>query len=565
MAHLRAVPQRTQFCLQVKIQRQNKQSQQLSHTTHLITNIAYKLKPHHHRNKYLRARIDTDAEVNLMPVSVYKLIYQDENLQKLSPCNLKIGMYTADTIKIVGTAVIYLMLPDNKQLIATTFHIASSEGSILLSCNTSLQLGLIHHRPRLNYLPPWVSLIMSKEDHPNSTNRQKQIQTQWLLADKEGHQHKSQPPALKPPKLITTYEQIKQHYPNVFEGIGQFPGPPYHINVDPTITLKQTPCRPVPINLKSAFQTEINQMLHAGVLLAVNKATLWINSFVLVEKRTTQGQVKLRICLNPTSLNKAIVREPYHFQTPEDIAHHLADASIFTVCNCKKGYWHQTLNEPPSYLTTFNMEIGRYRFTAMPFDITIAGDVFQQKLDECFGHIENLIVIADDGMVVRKKENHRDHDIAFTTLLHNARKCNIKLNYDKLKFKCKEVNFYGETYTTDGCKPAPGKIQAIVKMPPLSNKKEAQSFIGMINYLTKISSRLTELSKPVRELTKEKVPYKWYPEYQESFEALKKELVRAPILAYYNPRKENMLQTDASTKGLGACLPSGQQAHLLCK
>ena len=387
-----------------------------------------------------------------------------------------------------------------------------------------------------------------------STNRQKQIQTQQLLVDKEGHHHKSQPDALKPPKLITTFEQIKQHYPNVFKGIGKFPGPPYHINVDPTITLKQTPCRLVPINLKSAFQTEINQMLHAGVLLPVNKATPCINSFVLVEKRTNHGQVKLRICLNLTNLNKAIVREPYHFWTPEDITHHLADVSILTVCNCKKGYWHQALDEPSSYLTTFNMEIGRYRFTVMPFGITVAGDVFQRKLDECFSHIENLIVIADDDMVVRKKENHRDHDIAFTTLLHTARKCNIKLNYDKLKFKCKEVNFYGETYTTDGHKPVQDKVQAIVKMPPPSNKKEAQSFIGMINYLTKFSPRLTELSKPVRELTKEKVPYNWGPEHQESFEALKKELVRAPILTYCNPRKETVLQTDASTKGLGACL-----------
>ena len=35
---------------------------------------------------------------------------------------------------------------------------------------------------------------------------------------------------------------------------------------------------------------------------------------------------------------------------------------------------------------------------------------------------------------------------------------------------------------------------------------------------------------------------------------LKKEIVRAPILAYYNPQKETVLQTDASTKGLGACL-----------
>ena len=100
----------------------------------------------------------------------------------------------------------------------------------------------------------------------------------------------------------------------------------------------------------------------------------------------------------------------------------------------------------------------------MPFGITVAGDVFQCKLDECFGHIKNLIVIADDVMIVGRNENHKDHDIAFTTLLHTARKCNVKLNYNKLKFKCTEVNFYGETYMTDGCRLAQDKIQAIVKM-----------------------------------------------------------------------------------------------------
>ena len=224
------------------------------------------------------------------------------------------------------------------------------------------------------------------------------------------------------------------------------------------------------------------------------------------------------------------------------------------MCDCKKGYWHQTLDEASSYLTTFNTEVGRYRFAVMPFSITVAGDVFQQKLDEHFGHIKNLIVIADDIMVIGKQHNHKDHDLAFTTLLQTARKCNVKLNYDKLKFKCTEVNFYGETYTTDGCKPAQNKITAIVKMPPPSSKKEVQSFISMINYLTKFSLRITELAEPIRELVKEKVPFNWSPEHQESFTMLKKEIVRTAILAYYNPRKENVLQTDASTKGLGACL-----------
>ena len=95
------------------------------------------------------------------------------------------------------------------------------------------------------------------------------------------------------PKLITTQSQILQEYPNVFEGIGKFPGPLYHIHVDPGVTPKQTPCRPIPIHLKDAFQEEISKMLQAGIWVPVTQATLWINSFILVKSTDSQGQAKL--------------------------------------------------------------------------------------------------------------------------------------------------------------------------------------------------------------------------------------------------------------------------------
>ena len=163
-------------------------------------------------------------------------------------------------------------------------------------------------------------------------------------------------------------------------------------------------------------------MLQAGVLVPVHKATPWINSFMLVVSRDKLGKLKLCICLDPSNLNKAIVREPYHFRMPEDMAHLLAEACVMTVCNCKKGYWHQKLDEASSYLTTFNMEFGRYRYTVMPFGITVTGDVFQRKLDQYFGQIEQVIVIADDIMAVGNQPNHRDHDVALTNLLETARK-----------------------------------------------------------------------------------------------------------------------------------------------
>ena len=56
--------------LQVMIKHNQKKEQRVPRPTHLITNLAYRLQPHHHRNLYLRARFDMCADVTLMPASV---------------------------------------------------------------------------------------------------------------------------------------------------------------------------------------------------------------------------------------------------------------------------------------------------------------------------------------------------------------------------------------------------------------------------------------------------------------------------------------------------------------
>ena len=86
------------------------------------------------------------------------------------------------------------------------------------------------------------------------------------------------------------------------------------------------------------------------------------------------------------------------------------------------------------------------------------------------------------------------------------------------------------------------KVQAIADMPRPSCKKEVQSFIGMIKYLAKFSARLSELALPIRELVKDKAAFNWGPEHQAAFKLLKTEIITAPILAYYDPKKTTVLQ-----------------------
>ena len=48
--------------------------------------------------------------------------------------------------------------------------------------------------------------------------------------------------------------------------------------------------------------------------------------------------------------------------------------------------------------------------------------------------------------------------------------------------------------------------------------------------------------------------FNWGPEHLFAFIQMKKEIASTPALVYYNPKKQIVLQTDASIKGPGACL-----------
>ena len=203
------------FCLQVRIQCAQANSK-IPPTSHLITNLAYKLKPHHKRNEYLRARLDACADVNIMSASVYKLVFHDPELQKLSPSKLEIGTYTTHTVKLVGSCTIYLVHPDTKHLQEVTFYVASNNGSVLLSCATTLAFGFIQPCTRLDYLLLRANLITSSADHPKKTKSQVNMHVSKSTVSTVTNQKGILP------KLITSKEQILQAYPDVFVGKGCF-------------------------------------------------------------------------------------------------------------------------------------------------------------------------------------------------------------------------------------------------------------------------------------------------------------------------------------------------------
>ena len=127
----------------------------------------------------------------------------------------------------------------------------------------------------------------------------------------------------------------------------------------------------------------------------VQEATDWVNSMVTVVKPNG----KLRICIDPRDLNKAIKRGYYPMRTIEEIASRMPNAKLFSVLDASSGFWQVQLDHASTKLCTFNTPFGRYMFKRLPFGISSTQDVFQAVMSEMFEDIEGVEAVVDDRII----------------------------------------------------------------------------------------------------------------------------------------------------------------------
>jgi hypothetical protein len=139
--------------------------------------------------------------------------------------------------------------------------------------------------------------------------------------------------------------------------------------------------RQIPVAFREELKKTLAEMEEKGVIKKVDRPTDWVNSLVIAEKPKTG---KLRICLDPRDLSKALKREHFQLPTIEDITTRLAGAKVFSKLNANSGYWQITVDESSQLLTTLYTPFGRYCFRHMPFGVKSAQEVFQKRIAQHF-------------------------------------------------------------------------------------------------------------------------------------------------------------------------------------
>ena len=480
----------------------------------------------------LKCKVDTGAEGNILPVTMYRNMFP-ENLDShgnpkanaLEKSNIILTAYGGSNITHFGKVRLPCSYKDLK--FTCTFFIADVPGPTILGLPTCSALGLVT-----------VNCEVTKRVRF-------QEQNDILYEGQPDYIPSDMPLEQRPP--FVDKEHLKRMYPECFDN-SETSHKTYHIHRDITVPSVIHGPRRHPLEIRERLKSELDRMEEGNIIAKVTRPTDWVNSIVVREK----PDGRLRICLDPTDLNKAIKRDHYPTPTVEEITPKLAKAKIFSKLDAKNGYWNINLDEESSYLTTFNTPYGRYRFLKMPFGLNTSQDVFQQLMDETYAGCQGAAGIADDIQIFGREEV--EHDFNLHEAMERTRKAGIKLNYDKCEVKTSSIKFFGNIYTADGVRQDPEKVKAIQAIQAPSNKQELHTFLGFVNYMAPFVKNMTEHTGPLRELMKENVEFIWSPSHQEAFEKLKNLIKDDTILAYYDRTKPVTLQVDASMKGLGATL-----------
>ena len=322
----------------------------------------------------------------------------------------------------------------------------------------------------------------------------------------------------------------------------------HKIDVGQSAPIKQR-CYLVSPKVQEAIRGEVDKMLTAGIIEP--SFSEWSNPIVMIRKPNG----KYRFCLDFRKVNSVSKKDAYPLPNMNGILDKLRSARYISTIDLSQAYFQIPLAKDSREITAFSVPgKGLYHFTRMPYGLTGAPATFQRLLDKLIGpEMEpHAFAYLDDIVIVTPTfEEHLDW---LERVLSKITAAGLTINPEKCEFCRSQVRYLGFILQRDGLTIDPDKAKPIFEYPAPRNLKQLRRFLGMSSWYRRFIPHFATVSEPLTRLLKKAQRWEWGEEQESAFAQIRDRLASAPTLSCPDFQIPFVLQTDASSVGLGAVL-----------
>ena len=191
-----------------------------------------------------------------------------------------------------------------------------------------------------------------------------------------------------------------------------------------------------------------------------------------------------------------------------------------------------------------------FEFLVMPFSLTNAPSTFQAAMNRIFKpFLRNSVVVFFDDILIYSTnwEEHLEH---LRLVLDTLQQHQLYAKISKCECGKTAVYYLGHLVSTKGVQVDESKITAIMDWPLPHTLKQLHDFLGLTSYYRRFVKGYAQIAWPLTEMLKQD-SFHWTPDSELAFTKLKKALTSTPILALPDFNKVFVVETDASTQGVG--------------
>jgi hypothetical protein len=235
-------------------------------------------------------------------------------------------------------------------------------------------------------------------------------------------------------------------------------------------------------------------------------------------------------------------------------------STIFSTLDLRDGYYQILMREADVPLTAVSTPSGMlWEWLVMPQGLSNAPATFNRCVTNILRPVRDFAPSYFDDVFIHSKAGNGksavdQHRVHMRKLLEIMRANKLYANLKKCVFAAEEIPVLGCFVSKNGVRADPEKIRSIVEWPVPSNVKDLRRFLGMATYLHKYSRGFAGLALPLSSLLKKDTEWEWTRECQEAFDALKRNLMEAPVLAIADPDRPYHVVCDASDRAIGCAL-----------